>query len=1318
MLTLYGEVEVPDSTASSLASTTSTSVVYRIPSRDGSQAVASVLKQGPQARTIEEFSRSHLASAGGAHFKSEKGHGSTSYLWRVTADDRILQLEPASLTNTEQPAGRSTRPLFFEFPDPIRDHTVGFADLTDEDGLEVFICTNKNELHHLTIPAAAFSAQEQPSEAERRNRISQWHRQINITSLQINTVFRLQVHSATEIFLCFTSGSIQHLTRKSGSHKWDGLVYDDATWGSSFSSLLGRGGSRKLEYGSTYVDSRTAQAIQASADSTYLYTVCLNHQLRVWHVPSGKLVVAKDLLDHEGDEHARTLSAFDRGHLQHLQGVEMRGSILVTFSPRDGGQFKFWDVRGGLTDTLTVSDRYPGVKLTPPDPDPTGTTVWSMVSFRVVPYGELDARGSAQLWILWRNNDHYTVYSLHFDLDDIGRSWPEHNWLWCGRCHNTVLKYLTAPGRYPDAVLETALNIFSRSTSTRSNQTSDSDLCRRICDAIAPAARLKKQEGGSMNFDAFSYEVDQSWRTFHRTVEKVNDTRFGPLSLAHDGQVARPVLIMADKVVLLQELDRFGLALHNSTDELSDLESIASSRWPHRQVSTEESGVSLGLLAQLLQSARRFAHDFPPDLTEGLEATITDLLFLNGDQVIPSVLSDMYDDLAFGELVSDDAFHRLENSFRPLGGIEALSNDLILAALGLLPQISGQDGSLTTSIKEHLGGYLQDQDLLNSLLSIREVLSSLIAVIVFVEGEFNQDEGAKMPNFDAAELFNRVAPMLRTTERDAWVLRHFNGVSDGSSPQDRSTGARESLKQFLYRNDRQMGENDISAPLEATAVDVLEHVANADFITSTIGLFCASCDGFLPAKPFAAYMRGRLALLRHEVDRAEQYFHQAAFGLAHGRATHSLVDLSLGFIDEVESDDFYNGLPRYLRHVMTLFEQASAHAQVVHFGKATLQALTTDQRETSPELKFDVLKSLLKSNISLLRFRAAFDTVTQLNDPRSAAQSATHLIQSILDTQTNGLSTKETVNILLSFPWALHPDLAERLDVQLTTLAKQQKTISTTNASALRPSTILQGPANDTDTPDHLSIVHALRLAQGDYRGAIAALHDRLRLVLQQSRARADPQATAIRHALLALINALSCVSVEEAWIVTDSMTEAADEAAEKKAGGGRWGMPDVDSLIAFLKERNAGGGSGGGIGEKRDSDDAAADADEDDASNSRPAKKRRRVIITLADLRRQYQDVLDRCARVERGDFGFDEEDGEDEIEDEDMELEGNANGGGIRQRLIGGFRGDDASVPMQIDGLLGRSERMELTILPNGGAGAGGDTMLGEGRSLLAVR
>ena len=51
-------------------------------------------------------------------------------------------------------------------------------------------------------------------------------------------------------------------------------------------------------------------------------------------------------------------------------------------------------------------------------------------------------------------------------------------------------------------------------------------------------------------------------------------------------------------------------------------------------------------------------------------------------------------------------------------------------------------------------------------------------------------------------------------------------------------------------------------------------------------------------------------------------------------------------------------------------------------------------------------------------------------------------------------------------------------------------------------------------------------------------------------------------------------------------------------------------------------------------------------------SRKKRRVIVTLDDVRREYQKVLDRCSRIERGDWEFGALDSDEADNDDTMIL------------------------------------------------------------------
>jgi nuclear pore complex protein Nup160 len=118
-----------------------------------------------------------------------------------------------------------------------------------------------------------------------------------------------------------------------------------------------------------------------------------------------------------------------------------------------------------------------------------------------------------------------------------------------------------------------------------------------------------------------------------------------------------------------------------------------------------------------------------------------------------------------------------------------------------------------------------------------------------------------------------------------------------------------------------------------------------------------------------------------------------------------------------------------------------------------------------------------------------------------------------------------------------------------------------------------------TDKPWH-QILYAWRIKRNDYRGAAAILLDRIYKLRQRADADdvvgEDVLDTVITRQYLMLINTLSCVDEKQAWITTEASTNGAVN------------------------------GSSSSFGE---------------------AGKRK--VVTLADIRRQYQDELDRISAI-----------------------------------------------------------------------------------------
>jgi nuclear pore complex protein Nup160 len=113
-------------------------------------------------------------------------------------------------------------------------------------------------------------------------------------------------------------------------------------------------------------------------------------------------------------------------------------------------------------------------------------------------------------------------------------------------------------------------------------------------------------------------------------------------------------------------------------------------------------------------------------------------------------------------------------------------------------------------------------------------------------------------------------------------------------------------------------------------------------------------------------------------------------------------------------------------------------------------------------------------------------------------------------------------------------------------------------------------------------VLYAWRTRRGNFRGAAAILLDRiqkLKLAGESDRPAGDDVLdTMVTKQYLLLINALSCVETKEAWVYDE-------------------GVSNGDS----------------------------------------PAKRK---VVSLADIRKQYQDELDRIAAIQNNQFGFEADD------------------------------------------------------------------------------
>jgi hypothetical protein len=121
--------------------------------------------------------------------------------------------------------------------------------------------------------------------------------------------------------------------------------------------------------------------------------------------------------------------------------------------------------------------------------------------------------------------------------------------------------------------------------------------------------------------------------------------------------------------------------------------------------------------------------------------------------------------------------------------------------------------------------------------------------------------------------------------------------------------------------------------------------------------------------------------------------------------------------------------------------------------------------------------------------------------------------------------------------------------------------------------------------PPYHQILYSFRISRGNFRGAASILHERLQRLKSTSSKIHDPADESLSQCYLMIINALSSVSEDDAYIL-----------AEKR----------IDDTVAPSWT----------IGTAK--------------------KMLKRQIVTLETLRKEYQAELDRVAAIETGQFPF----------------------------------------------------------------------------------
>lgn len=1220
-----------------------------------------VVTDEPTDRSEHAFAKRHLASDGALYFRKHHQYP-RSFLWRLLDDRKVLEIQAADLDHDQSHPCEANLTFLLHFSSPVRPFCIAFAEPEDRDSLTIFAITTANDFYTISLHRDFFirlSASEQ--------KITDWAKLGLVNQFTLRTPYRMVAQSNNELLVTLDNGGILHLTRNGRDDiVWNESVYQESGW--SMRDMIRWKSEQKVRFGDDDLSMSAAAAVALSPDQKHILSVCLNYKLRAWNLASGRLGVHADLLGDPEIGTQKTQYCIGASQKNLMAVVNIPGGPeggayhIVTYSPKQH-QFRFWGVRDADEPENGVYEVRSDFEFVPPIDELMNTTAWTLEEFFVVP-GSTGWRG-AELWIRARSGPSSQVFSLAFDLNaevtKLASKW-KNNWRSVdpGPLSVEQLKqnpanpgehesddsdpfavdvsekwqdFLFYPGRFTQATLEAALLVFRRGLpqGTTPQAAVKGTLKERICAVVAAFAAIGQQD--TQSHQQYQEALSAHWQAFYSLVKDLHKRRGQHLSLSYDHHIGMPWLVLSDYLSGVRLSSKLEF-IHLNSDILGSSSAMSTSA--ARIFGGEEDRA----VARLVNAAALFRGSLPSSVRSQLLAEVEDEV-LGGRSV--SVMGRMETMEAncnlIYEVTDDDV-----NAFVEVLGMSAedLTTEIFTHAMALL----GPNGE---------GRVVEDRQVarfgLNALVRVsqetialsKSVLLDLLVLAIYLTIE----EGTQMENFDGPEIFVQIINQLKDMAVLEWMASTVWSTPAPTSPSSRTlleglaktykTGGRLPVQQTVLEGI--LGHSAFSVRLpkalgselltywsriwlaqeynDRTFDAYLEDIMTILLIQKEYGL-AIDYSKFLSESNWSTYLKGRMHLALGENDLAAISYKRASYNLgkmrlfmpawpllmltALGEFDINAAD-SMGLIPAEQRNSFTAGLPRYYDHVLGLFEKVKAYPYVAEFARLGLRTL---RAKTDDELRTDLLSRLFNASIQIAQFDDAYSAVIRHTNAALyvSVLQAPLPFESLLKypfSRTAALTTLATTMIsqhqtthLLSYPFV---GLAPIFDAILAQLAAKTLTITPSKG------------------PQYHLILASFRTQRNDYRGAATILYDRLQRLQSSGEQRADPQDTSIVDTYLMIINTLSCVREEDAWILAEGGGALAGSM------GIGLGMPNLS--LSGGNAKDSANGNMSGIGKL-------------DWGIGKARKVLKRRVITLEGLRKEYQAELDRVEAIEKGAFPF----------------------------------------------------------------------------------
>ena len=679
--------------------------------------------------------------------------------------------------------------------------------------------------------------------------------------------------------------------------RWDQDIYDYSSWVPSFWSSK-----KSVKYDGINYAVTTALALEASSDQQLLFTLCLDQTLRIWNLASGKLEVTHGLNNVVTKSTDNSVSTVNPSGLSFVRSSFLGPGrySLVTFIPHEDGQFKFWNIKGAPPNSLDIADRFPDKSLRPPDPDPSGNSVWSVTGVEIK---EDENRRPAEIWVLWRSNDLVKMFTLQLDVADPPQAWDQ-NWVETSfsmpyddqprdlgpstsvDVADEWLRYIVEPGRFTTSVLATALSIYKEALNL-SDQRFDthSSLAEKIFTTVTGNSTLSKSEDAELAYERFHVDIDNQWRQFWRIARNLQERMRAPLSISLDALHGVPWVAMTGYCCAIRECSDLEMIYHNDTQITRDFSRIANGQWHNRGpvLQSQDAATEASLL---LHAATRLRENCRPEFHSQCRSALLAQMTPQPDKSSAARLAAYVEVARMQDELTDEACDTVLAALDSVGGSMKAINDSFRTVLELLPRNIQKKSDLRYC---WAGLAIVSAGAREVIGLARQALFDLCNLVVFIVNEVDQDG----KDFNASKVFSELAMVLGQYDRRSWLSVHSRERSI-STAKDSSlipTVLEDLFGVYMYP----------SPPVQAPESSLLTESIN-ELITESAGapdvdpddavvyVLCSLIGSgdldlasgyirFLPPTAWSAYGKGRLFLAQRSFDAAAFNFQKAANAL-------------------------------------------------------------------------------------------------------------------------------------------------------------------------------------------------------------------------------------------------------------------------------------------------------------------------------------------------------------------------------------------------------------------------------------------------------